>query len=184
MDFNNFGFIILSPDHNIGGLKGTLRSILNNYSSSVNVVCATGKTTKPSQFKEMNECCKTYRGGNTITSLINIGLDKGHDEWNIIIMEGCWVKRNIHLKYERWIESYADVLYSIFINYNKEGHPIKIFKDFEECSLNGICIHKKLFKEIGKFSDDPLNVSRLLWSVDAKNKKNANFKGILGTKII
>jgi hypothetical protein len=183
MDFKNFGFIILSPDHNIGGLKGTVRSIINNYSSSTNIICITGKNTKQNQIKEMKEVCKTYKGGDTITSLINTGLEKGHEEWNIIIMEGSWVKKNLHLKYSKWIESYKDVLYSIFINYNKEGYPIKVFKDFEECSLNGICINRNLFKEVGKFSDDSLNVSRLLWSLEAKSKQ-ANFKGILGIKII
>lgn len=183
MDLKNFGFIILSPEHNIGGLKGTLRSILNNYSSFVNVVCVTGQDTKKVQFDEMNEICRTYKAGNTITSLINMGLEKGHEEWNIIIMEGCWVKRNLHLKYSNWIKSYKDVLYSIFINYNKEGDPVKIFKDFEECSLNGICINRKFFKEVGKFSDNPLNISKLFWSMEASDK-GAEFKGILGIKII
>lgn len=183
MDLKNFGFIILSPDHNIGGLKGTLRSILNNYSSFVNVICVTGSDAKAEQVKEMNEICRTYKGGNTITSLINKGLEKGHEEWNIIIMEGSWVKRNLHSRYSTWIKSYKDVLYSIVVNYNKDGFPIKIFKDFEECSLNGICINRKLFKEVGKFSDNPLDVSKLFWSLEAKDK-GATFKGILGIKLI
>jgi hypothetical protein len=48
--------------------------------------------------------------------------------------------------------------------------------------LNGICINKIFFKEIGKLSENPLEISRKFWALEAK-EKNANFKTILGIKI-
>lgn len=183
MNLNELGFIILSPDHNIGGLKGTVRSIINNYSTGTKIICVTEKGVKSDVFKEMNGICKTYKGGETITSLMNAGLEKGHEDWNIIVMEGSWVKGNLHEKYSRWINSHRDVLYSIYVSYDREGFPSKIYKDFDECSLNGLCINRKLFKEVGKFSDNPLGYSKLFWAMDAV-EKNAQFKGILGVKII
>jgi hypothetical protein len=183
MEIKDFGFIVLSPYHNIGGLKGTVRSIFNNYSSSTNVICVTEKAIKSPQFKEMNDLCKTYRGSNTITSLINKGLEKSNSDWNILVMEGSWVKKDLPSKYLRWIKSQKDVLYSIVINYDKQGMPKQIFKDFENCSLNGICINKNFFKEVGNFSDNPLDISRLFWAFEAADK-GATFKGILGIKII
>lgn len=183
MNLNEFGFIIISPEHNIGGLKGTVRSIVNNYSPGVKIICVTEKGVKSDVFKEMNGICKTYKGGNTITSLINAGFEKGHAEWNIIVMEGCWVKGNLHSKYSTWINSYTDVLYSIVTSYNREGLPLKIYKDFDECTLNGLCINRKFFKEVGKFSENPLGYSKFFWALDAIEKKG-KFKGILGLKII
>jgi hypothetical protein len=62
------------------------------------------------------------------------------------------------------------------------GQPIKINDTFYNCTLNGLCINKNFFKEVGKLSENPLEISRKFWALDAK-EKGAEFKCILGIKI-
>jgi hypothetical protein len=62
------------------------------------------------------------------------------------------------------------------------GYPIKIYNTFYNCTLNGVCINKSFFKQIGKLSENPLETSRKFWALDAK-EKGAEFKSILGIKI-
>jgi hypothetical protein len=98
------------------------------------------------------------------------------------MMEGSWLPKNVKLRYLTWIKSEKDILFPIIINYNKEGKPIKILSNFSDCTLNGILIRKEFFLEIGKLSENPLQISREFWSIDAF-EKGANFKAILGIKI-
>ena len=67
----NFGFVILCPERNIGGLKNTINSIKHSYSNS-SCVCVVGDDANTEEFKEMNNLCETHKGKNTITSLINL----------------------------------------------------------------------------------------------------------------
>lgn len=178
----SFGFIILSAEHNIGRIQGTVRSIRNHY-RNVPIICATDAGCAAAELKEIKEVCPTYRGKNTITSLLNTGLKKGHKEWNIVVTEGTWVRRGIDMRYATWVEDEKDVLFSIVVDYNRDMMPVKIYSTFEECSLNGLCIHQKFFKEVGDFSENPLEVSRKLWQLDAIDK-GGRFKAILGAKLI
>ena len=175
-------FIIISPEPNIGRLKGTVRSIKNNYDKSANIVCSVVKNIKKSEIDEMKIECPTYRGGTTITSLINSGFKNSKPGWGLIIMEGAWLPRKISERYSRWALDKKDIVYPLMANYDRQGIPIKILNNFYECTLNGIMIHKEFFDEVGKFSDNPLEISRFFWSLDAI-EKGANFKSILGIKI-
>jgi len=182
VDDISISFVILSPEPNIGRLKGTVRSIKNNYSENANIVCSVVKNIKKSNLDEMREVCPSYKGGETITSLINNGIKNSSDGWNLLMMEGSWLPKNVKLRYLTWIKSEKDILFPIIINYNKEGKPIKILSNFSDCTLNGILIRKEFFLEIGKLSENPLQISREFWSIDAF-EKGANFKAILGIKI-
>lgn len=177
----NFGFIILCPDHNIGGLKNTLRSIRNNYEDS-ECLCVVSKEIKADQFKEIKDICEVHKAGKTVTSLINKGFEKTKSDWNVILVEGSRVTKNLNKKYSMWINDYKDILFPLIVDYDFNGYPIKIHDTFYNCTLNGMCIHKDFFKEVGKLSENPLEISRKFWALEAKEKK-ANFKTILGIKI-
>ena len=177
----NFGFIILSPNFNIGGLKNTLRSIKNNYEDT-EVICCVSSLIKSNQLKEMKEVCNIHKGGKTITSLINKGFEKIESDWAILILEGSRVCKNIDMKYNKWIKNYNDVLFPLIIEYNREMYPKKIYDTFYNCTINGMCINKNFFKDVGKFTEDGLEESRKIWTVSAL-EKNVVFKSILGIKI-
>lgn len=175
-------FIILSPDPNIGRLKGTVRSIKNNYDIDAKIICSVEKGIKKTEIEEYKSICPTFKSGQTITSLINNGIKNAHDGWNLFVMEGAWIPRNIKDRYSKWIKDEKDILFPIVINYDREGNPIKIFNTFSDCTLNGILVYKKFFIEVGKLSENPLKISREFWSFDAL-EKGAKFKAILGIKI-
>lgn len=175
------GYIIISPENNIGGLKNTIRSITNNYEDA-KIVCTVSSNIKKEQLSEYKSLCKTYKGKNTITSLINKGFEKTEEEWNVIITEGSRIIKNIEKKYFSWIKNYKDVVYPLIVNYDSKGFPVQIYDKFYDCTLNGICINKKFYKEVGNLSENPLEISRKFWALEAKEKK-ANFKSILGIKI-
>ncbi len=177
----NFGFIILSPEHNIGGLKNTLRSIKNYYVDS-NVVSIVQKEIKKDQIKEIKELCDVHKGGSTITSLINKGFEKTKSEWNILIIEGARACKNLHRKYCSFIKSDYDIIFPLIVEYDMKGYPSRINDKFYNCTLNGICINKNFFNSVGSLSDNPLEISRRFWSLEALDKK-ANFKAILGVRI-
>lgn len=181
MNIINFGFIIISPEHNIGGLKNTLRSI-DNFSKGSEVVSIVGKEIKEEEIKESRNFCEIYKGGKTITSLINKGFEKTKKEWNIIIIEGARLCKNLCKKYSTFIKSEKDILFPLIIDYDIKGYPKTINNEFHNCTLNGICINKKFFKKIGKMTDNPLEISRKFWSMDAIQNQ-ANFKSILGIRI-
>jgi len=177
----NLGFIILSLDGNIGGLKNTIRSIKNEYPNEP-IICSANKSIKPDPYKEMKLICTTYKSGNTITSLINKGFEKSTTEWSVLVMEGSRICKNLVKKYSMWINSEKDIVYPLIIEYNMNGYPCKINNSFYNCTLNGLCINKNFFKSVGNLSDNPLETSRIFWAIDAK-EKGANFKSILGIKI-
>ena len=77
-----------------------------------------------------------------------------------------------------WTSSEKDVFFPIGI-YNEVGGVVDNFVD---CSLNGILIDKDFFSKVGKMSDNPLNISKLFWMMDAM-EKGASFKGVLGIRI-
>lgn len=181
MKIINFGFIILCPDPNIGGLKNTLRSINNTYPES-SVISIVAKDITKEQISEMKEICEVHKGGKTITSLINKGFEKTKCDWSILIIGGARICKNINKKYSFFIESERDVLYPLIIDYDMSGYPINIHNRFENCTLNGMCINKNFFKNVGKLTDNPLEISRKFWALEAK-LKDANFKSILGIRI-
>jgi hypothetical protein len=178
---NNFGYIILSVDHNINGLKNTVRSI-RNFDEESEIISIVGKEVPSDIIKESKEICKIYKAENTITSLINKGFEKSKSEWLIMTIEGSRIPKNLLKKYKMWILDYRDIILPLISDYHSNGTIKNIYNTFYNCSLNGICINRKFFKEVGNLSDNPLEISRTFWALDAK-EKGANFKSILGIRI-
>ena len=183
----NFGFTILAPDYNCGLVGATIRSIKYAY-AGVDYICYVGKDAPASEVKEIKKLCSCYKGKgkgkDTITSMMNASMKK-HKQWNIFVMEGASVKSRLDITYNTFYEDEKDIFFPIVTTRNRDGYPTKIYSDFEECTLNGLCIHSQTFKQIGNFQDESLGMSKLLWRLEAQNKKlGLKFKAILGPKVI
>jgi hypothetical protein len=177
------GFVILSPEPNIGRLKSTIRSIDRNYGKNTPRICAVAKKTPPSIINEMKTVCPTIRGGDTITSLINTGIKKGHKIWNIMVIEGVCVRPGLHSKYANFCTDRKDVFFPIVPDYDRNDMPVRLNNNFVTATLNGLCIHQDTFKEVGNFSDeDSINLTKLKWALNAQDC-GCRFKAILGARI-
>lgn len=178
----DLGFVILAPDRNPCRVRSTFNSIKNNY--GLPCVCAAGGDATAADMKELKDVCPTYKGKDTMESLINTGIKKGNKAWNILVLEGTWIQRNIDRKYSYYIEDEKDVLFPITTTRNKDGYPVEFYNTFEKCTLNGIMIHQKTFKSIGNFTEeDEFSKSKFIWAMKAFGK-GCKFKAILGVRII
>jgi hypothetical protein len=174
----NFEFIILSPNYNIGGLRITLNSIECYYPDS-NVICVVNKDVKSDQLQEMKKHCNCIRSGKTITSLINKGYSKIKSNWGVLVLEGARVSRCLN-RYKNWMASNDDIFFPLMVEFKGDK---KILHDtLYNCSLNGICIHKEMFDKVGNFSENPLEISRRFWTLQAYDE-GAIFKSVLGIRI-
>jgi hypothetical protein len=184
-DFSSsLGFVILSPEPNIARLKDTVRSIGYLFGDAAPIVCSVAKGAGKSRIEEMKGVCSVVEGGSTIMSLINRGMKACKGEgWRMLVMEGARIPRGIEKRYSRWIRDEKDVLFPITVSQDREGRPLRIMANFEECTLNGIAMHTSLFKEVGEFSDNPIAVSKSFWAVGAL-QSGATFKAVLGVKVI
>jgi hypothetical protein len=179
----SFGFVIILPEYNPNLLNSTFRSIKNRYRENVPITCAVGKQITATELKDIKELCPANRGKDTFTSLINTGINKGHREWNIVVIAGVIIRQKLDQRYGFWIEDEKDVLYPIVVTYNNDMYPIKICNEFYDATLNGLCIHQKTFKEVGDFSSkNPIEIAKKIWALDAA-QKGVRFKAILGAKM-
>lgn len=176
----DLGFIILCPDRNTGGVKNTCGSI-RHHSYNRDVICIVGSDATKKEIEEMNEMCPTYKGKDTITSLVNKGFYHLKHEWGLLLFAGSRIQPFLERKISTFINSTQDILYPIDINH----------LDFVSTSFNGVIINKNFFKEVGKFPESKMEKDnmndfefvKMLWAVDAL-EKGAKLKGILGIKII
>jgi len=175
------GFIIISPEHNIGRVLTTVRSI-KNYHEDRPFICITDKSVSAPELKELKEICPTYKGGDTIISLINAGFKKGHKGWNMLMMAGATTRKDTFNKYSLFMEDEKDIFFPIVVDYNRDSYPVKVYSSFDDCSLNGLMIHQKTFKKVGDLTDNPMEISRLWWAMEAQDK-GIKFKSILGAKM-
>lgn len=182
MDFN-FRFIVLSPEHNVGLIQSTVNAIRRVIGQDTLITCIVGDDTPADVLTLIKKNCETYQGGKTVTSLINTGLRKSTSDWNVFITEGTQVHFKVTNKIKNFITSDKDIIFPITIDYNRTGMPINICSKFEDATLNAMTMHKQALKDIGPFSDNPLQVSKLFWSLDAM-EKGYKFKGVLGIKIL
>jgi hypothetical protein len=174
------GFLILSPDRNVAGLKNTIGSIkLRCYNRDC--VCVVGNDATTKDVKEMKEYCPTFKGHDTITSLINTGMKKIKNDWACIIFGGSRVPNFIERKWQHFCKSDVDVLFPIVEGKN----------NFVDGCFNGVLINVKFFQKVGEF---PANVmqkqglndfefAKLLWASEAL-AHGVLFKGIVGMRAI
>lgn len=163
------GFVILCPEFNMGQIKISINSLKFGYENS-NRVCVVPQDTHADDLKEIKKYNPAYRGGNTITSMINTGMKYApcKNGWNFIITPGLWIKNGLKNKFSTFIETEKDILFPIV---NKKAN-------FVDGTLNGILMHRDAFKEIGPFLEEgPLNICKLMWCLSAI-EKGFSFKAI------
>jgi len=175
------GFLILSPDRNIAGLKNTIGSInlLRHYNNKC--VCVVGEDATTRDVKEMKELCPVFKGKDTITSLINTGMKKIKNEWACMLFGGTRIPKIVEKKLETFCKLENEIIYPLIENkYN-----------FIECCFNGVVINTKFFQKVGEFPEftmqkfgmNDFEFAKMLWALDAL-KHGAIFKGVLGMRII
>lgn len=175
----DIGFIVLCPDKDPYGLKHTVNS-LHWVAMTPDVLCVVPGAIATKELTVMEQICPIYQGGDTITSLINMGMEKLQHDWGFILYSGSCLKTNLQRKLELFIKGDRDVLFPIV---NRKTN-------FVEGSSNGILMSKKLFKDVGNFpsprkSNGMLNdfeVAKLLWA-DEASRKGCQFKAVIGLKI-
>ena len=174
------GFLILCPDRNISGLKNSIGSI-NHNSYNRESIAVVGDDANIDDVKEFKQVCTTYKGKNTITSLINLGMKKINHEWALIMFGGSRIQPYTERKITQFVKTEKDILFPV----------IEKRYDFISSSLNGVVINTRFFKEIGDFPEismfkegfNDFEMAKLFWCADAMQRK-AVFKGIVGIRII
>lgn len=169
----NVTFLILCPELNVGGLRSTINSIKSNYPGSP-YLCMLGDNANKQDIKEFNDICPTIKAGDTITSLINIGIKNSQTKYCYVVCAGCLIRNNILRKYGTFLKNDKDILYSV-VDQNAWLLP--------DATINGMLLSKHAMDEIGYFPDDQsIMQSKLLWSALAI-EKGYKLKGIVGTKL-
>lgn len=165
------GFVILCVDRNPNLLRATVNSVRRRYDSPC--VGVVDGDCGGDDFSELNKVCPVHRGMDTVTSLLNEGLDHPPAEWSMTVMSGTWVRPNLDKKYSLFVESTSDVLYAIV-----DGRY-----EFPDCSLNGLMVHRDAWQKVGHFCPrSPLPLCKLMWARAAIDR-GCRFKGVIGVKM-
>ena len=168
----NCGFVILCSEHAVGLLKSTVNSIKNRY-PDIPMVCATDNAATANDLKEMKLICPTYKGKDTFSSLINVGMRHAPAEWNFIVVAGVTVRWKLDEKFAYFIENNKDILFPIVDNKT----------DFIDATLNGLFINKKTWLEVGEMEDKGnFEHIKANWAYSAM-KHGVKFKAIAGTRM-
>lgn len=174
------GILILSPDRNPAGVRNSIGSIkLHSYNRES--ICVVGNDATAKDVKDMKAFCPTYKGGRTITSLINTGMKKIKHEWAFVIFGGSRIQPFLERKWDSFCTSNEDVLYPL----TEKSY------DFVGGSFNGVLMNSAFFKKVGDFPDVDMDLSgvndfeyaKLLW-MDKAISHDAKFKGIVGMRVI
>ena len=171
-------FIILCPNRDVKDLRNTVSSLSFCYQDAESI-CMVDGSISAKEIKQMKEICPTYKGKDTITSLINAGMKKVKKPWAFMVYAGSRIKTNLPQKLNQFVQSEKDILFPIVQNRTA----------FSDGSSNGILIHKDTFKIVGNLptaqSTNDMNdfeVSKLLWECRAI-EAGCQFKAIAGIRI-
>ena len=168
----NCGFVILCSEHAVGLLKSSINSIKSRYPNAP-MVCATDSSATSEDLKAMKLLCPTYKGKNTYSSLINVGMRHIEAEWNFILIAGVIVRWKLDDKFSYFIESEKDVLFPIVDNKT----------NFVDATLNGLFINKKTWNEVGQMDErGEFEQIKAFWAYRAI-KYGVKFKAIAGTRM-
>lgn len=135
----NFNFIILCPERNLGGLKSTVSSIRSHWDRSP-IHCIVGDNIQNDELKEFQSVCSTQVGGNTITSLMNKGMEVASG-WCMYVFAGVRVPSFVIKKINYFAQENKDILFAL----------VDRRKYFYESTINGLTVHKDTFDEVGPF---------------------------------
>jgi hypothetical protein len=171
-DFKKLGFVILNPDCDPHALRKTTNGIKEYFPLS-SILCVVGS--KSVNVELLGNYCKVYVGGNTITSLIDVGMENMKTDWSFIITAGTPVRRNSLKKHIYFLRSEKDILYPVVDR--------KIW--FDEATVNGILLPTNAIKEVGKMGDNnhSLKLIKLLWTLTAI-ERGFRFKALVGARLI
>ena len=180
MEGLDIGIIVLCPDRNIGGLKNTVASV-THHCWNRECIGIVGNDATKEELAEMGEICPSYKGKDTITSLVNKGMRHLKHEWGFIIFGGSRVQHFLERKFTTFANYENEILFPI----------VERRCNFVDGSFNGVLINKKFFKTVGKFPEADLQkegindfeMAKLFWAIDAI-EKGAKFKGIIGMRVI
>lgn len=176
----DLSFLILCPDRNRGGLRNTVGSI-TSYAWNRPSICVVGEDATAAEVKELKEFCPTYKGENTITSLINVGMKKIKTDWAFILFSGSRIPTFLEHKLRNFVKEETDVLF-----------PVVDRKwDFISGSFNGVLINTKFFKKAGEFPTvsmqkqgmNDFEMAKMFWALGAL-EAGVTFKAIVGMRII
>lgn len=168
----DFGFVILCSERAVKLLQCTANSVRKRY-PGVDYICCTDDTAKPRDIKEMKEICPTFKGKDTFSSLINVGIKNSKSDWNFIVFAGSTVPSKLDLRYFYFIESEKDILFPV----------VERKWDFVSGTLNGILVHKETFKSIGNIENEgSLEFVKTMWACKAI-EKGCRFKAVANIKI-
>jgi hypothetical protein len=175
------GIVVLCPDRNPAALKNTVGSVRYSLYNR-DCIAVVPKDTSPKEIQECKTHCENiYKGKETITSLVNVGMKRLKQEWGFVVFAGSRVMHFLERKWDTFVKSDKDILY-----------PIVDRKcNFVDGSFNGVLFNRKFYQEVGDIPDTPMEkpglndfeFAKLLWASDALNK-GAIFKGIIGMRII
>ena len=166
----DFGFIIVCPNLKSISLKNTVKSLKYSHPGCP-VIAVVPNNVKAETLKEMKEICNVYKGKSTVTSWMNTGLRNTTTNWNVFIVSGNWIKNKIIDKFSKFINDDSDILFPIM-------NGIYNFKD---CDISGLCINRKVFKEVGPFAEQgAIDKCKEEWSIYAHGMCGSKFKAILG----
>lgn len=176
---NKFNFIVLAPEPSLGLIRTSV-CCLSRYSDNIKISIPSKIDSKT--IKSIEEIAPVVQGGETITSLINAGFNKA-DDWQIIIMAGVPITNGLIRKFNLFINSEKDVLFSVVPEIDRQGKISKLNNTFPTCSLNGLAINSKTFTEVGPFLEQgDLQHAKLYWAATAIDC-GCTFKGIVGLRM-
>lgn len=167
----DYGYVIITPENNPDFVRITANSIKNKNINSKIIAVTRNDIDKESEEK-IKSICPIFKGENTYTSLFSEGMKNSPSEWNLFSISGTHFENKIQKKYSYFIESKKDIIFPIFDRR----------MEFVNGSLNGILMHKNVFKELGSFPEsNSLEKSKLIWAFNAASF-GYKFKGVLNVK--
>lgn len=161
----DLGFVILGYDGDPNKIQTTLNSISRSYRDAKSTIAV------PEAHKE---CFKGVRtGGDSITSLINAGMEKPPAEWNAFVLAGVRVSERLDQRYAVFMENRLDIFYPLV--WGKTN--------FIDSPLNGLTVHRDTYPEIGKFGVDlSIEICKMMWFLDASDR-GCKFKAVAGCRM-
>lgn len=174
IDLNNdLNFIILLTEFRFSNLRITVSTIKSSFNNA-KLLCMVPKDSKEEDIKTAKTICPVFKGNDTISSLINIGMKKSERPWNLVVMAGNIIRHNPILKYKRFLTSKKDIMYRVVD---------KGYWKWEDASIHGVLLHKDTLKDIGDLPEsESLQSCKLLWGGKAIEKGYA-FKGLVGVRL-
>jgi hypothetical protein len=170
LNTENFGFVILCPERNVGGLMSTVCSVQYHFPDKP-YLCVVGDDATPDELKEFGGICRTLQGGKTYTSLINLGIRESRAAWVFLFMAGAVIRHGVFNKYRIFCTDNKHVMFPV----------IDRKWMFDEASINGLFLNRNALKEVGEFSEEEedFQMVKLLWASKAM-EKGYQFRALVG----